>query len=148
MAAIPYRLNTQSLKPGIEVTVAVGNSEQKLVIESVKAFKNRLALKLTGIDDESAARNLRGADILLEMDELASLDEGEYYHFQIEGLDVFEENGACLGIVSSIDTTAANDILNIKTENGVILIPFIKSVIVAVDLRGKRVIIRKIEGLY
>ncbi len=90
----------------------------------------------------------KGGELLLEKEQLAALADGEYYHFQIEGCEVFEEGGEMIGIVAGIDFLTANDILTVKTETGEVLIPFTKGFIVSVDTEKKKIVIRKIEGLY
>lgn len=148
LAVIPYRVNTQSLKPGLEITLQKGNFSQNCIIESVKVLRDRAAVKLAGIDDEATAQAWCGGDILIDLEKLASLDEGEYYNFQLEGADVFEEAGEFLGKVSEVNNLAANDILTVVGDKGEILIPFIKQVIVSVDVEKKKIVIRKLEGLY
>ena len=93
LAVIPYRENSKSLKPGLEIALRKDNLVQNFVIESMKALRGRIAVKLRGIDDEASAMAWIGGDIQLEIDDLAPLENGEYYNFQLEGADVVEENG-------------------------------------------------------
>jgi len=148
LAVVPYKANTRSIRRGLEVTLQKGEKERSLKIEDVKNLKGRLAIKLGGIDSEEDAMAWRGGDVLMEMDELAGLEANEYYHFQIEGAAVFEENGDYVGVVTAIDFSSANDVLTIKTADGESLIPFIKSVIVSVDSKTKKIVVRRIEGLF
>lgn len=148
LAVIPYRPGTQSLRPGLEITLGKDKASQNFVIETVKVLRDRLALKLAGIDDEAAAQAWCGGNVLLELENLAPLAEQEYYDFQLEGSEVFEESGELLGKVSAINSLAANDILIVYGERGEILIPFIKQFIISVDTAVKRIVIRKIDGLY
>jgi 16S rRNA processing protein RimM len=148
LAVIPYRVNTQSLKAGLEITLEKGNLKQNSTIESVKVLRDRIAVKLAGIDDEASARAWCGGDILIDLEKLVPLDNGVYYNFQLEGADVFEEAGEFLGKVHEVNNLAANDILTVIGDKGEILIPFIKQVIVSVDAEKKKIVIRKIEGLY
>lgn len=148
LAASLYRPNTETLKPGLGITLQKEDATQECVIESVKFLRGRVALKLTGIDDEETALGWRGADVLVEKDKLASLKPGEYYHFNIEGAEVFEENGAYVGKVTRIEYLAANDILIVETENGEAMIPFVKAIVKSVEIEPKRIIVNRIEGLF
>ncbi len=148
LAVVPYRENSKSLKAGLEVTLQKDNLVQKFVIESVKELRDRYAVKLRGIDDEESAIAWSGGDVLVELEELVPLDNDEYYNFQLEGADVFEENGEHLGKVREISNLAANGILVVDGDREEILIPAIKQVIVSVDVENKKIVIRKIEGLY
>jgi 16S rRNA processing protein RimM len=148
LAVIPYRVNTQSLKPGLEITLHKGNLSQNCCIESIKFLRDRIAVKLIGIDDQAAAIEWCGGDIEIDYEKLATLDEGEYYNFQLEGADVFEENGQYLGQVGEINNMSANDILTVNGDKGEILIPFIRQVVISVDVDNRKIVIKKIEGLY
>ncbi|OGC89477.1 MAG: 16S rRNA processing protein RimM [candidate division Zixibacteria bacterium RBG_16_53_22] len=148
LAVVPYKVNTQSLSVGRVVTLQKGNRTGEFMVEAVRPLKGRIALKLAGIDDEDSALAWQGGEVLVELENLATLNEDEYYHFDIEGSEVFEDGGAYLGKVTAIDYVAANDVLTVNGERGEILVPFVKSVVVSVDIRGKKIIIRKIAGLY
>jgi 16S rRNA processing protein RimM len=148
LAVIPYRVNTQSLQPGLEITLQKGIQSRIFSIESVKILRDRIAVKLIGIDDENSAVAWCGGDILIDLDKLATLGKGEYYNFQIEGANVYEEAGKFVGKVSEVNNLAANDVLTVIGDQGEILIPFIKQVIVSVDVENKEIVIRKMEGLY
>jgi 16S rRNA processing protein RimM len=148
LAVIPYKPGTETLRDGLNVTLMKGDLTGDFLIKSVSFLKGRMALKLQGIESAEDALYWLGGEVLVEQDDLSSLNPNEYYHFQIEGAQVFEENGRLVGTVDSIDFLAANDVLNVKTENGDVQIPFIKSIIVSVDILNKKIVIRKIEGLY
>jgi 16S rRNA processing protein RimM len=148
LAVVPYRPNTESLKPGLEVTFQKDDASRSFIIETVKVLRDRIALKLTGIDDEETAESWRGAELLLDEKLLAPLGEGEFYHFQLEGAEVYEESGKHLGKVCALEYLSANDILTVQGENGEILIPLIKQVVVSVDVENKKIVIRPLEGLY
>jgi len=111
-------------------------------------LNGRISLKLDDIDSEEAAEYWRGAELLMESESLEKLGTGEYYHFQIEGCEVYETSGKYVGKVKMVESYTANDILSLDSEQGEILIPMIKSVIESIDIESKKIIIRKLEGLY
>jgi len=148
LAVVPYKANTESLRSGLRVTLQKGDQAQDFVIDEVEDLGGRIAVKFAGIESQEAALAWRDGELMVEMADLARPGEDEYYHFQLEGLEVFEESGAFIGVVTAVDFFSANDVLVVKTEKDEVLIPFIKSVIVAVDIKAKRITIRKIEGLY
>jgi 16S rRNA processing protein RimM len=148
LTAIPYKQGTQSLRPGLHVTLQKADNLYQCAIESIKFLNDRVGLKFNGIDDEQSAKNWRGAEVLVEEENLAPLEEGEYYHFQLEGAQIYFDNGAYVGKVMSIESLPLNDILNVATDNGEILIPFVKAIMKSVDINEKKIIIRKIDGLF
>lgn len=148
LAAILYRPSSKSLRPGLEVTIEKEEKSQECMVEYVKPLKNRIGLKLSGIDDEETALDWSRGEILVEKEELEPLDENQYYHFEIEDARVYDEKGVLIGTVTHIDSTAGNDLLYVKTDEGEIMIPFVKAIVKTVDIKKKRIVIKKIKGLY
>ncbi len=148
LAAVLYRQSLESLKPGQEVVIQVKEKSRKCIVEYVKPLKNRIGLKLSGIDDEETASDWRQAEILVEKKELEPLGEYQYYHFDIEGARVYDEEDNLVGTVTNIDNAPGNDLLYVKTAEGEIMIPFVKAIVKTVDTENKRIVIKKINGLY
>jgi 16S rRNA processing protein RimM len=148
LAVIPYKSNSGSLKKGARVTLQKGENSREATILDVVLLNGRISLKLDDIESEEAAEYWRGAELLMESESLEKLDKGEYYHFQIEGCEVYEIGGKFVGKVKAVESYTANDILSLDSEQGEILIPMIKSVIESIDIESKKIIIRKLEGLY
>jgi len=80
----------------------------------------------------------RGVDLTLPRSDLPPTDEGEYYAFELQGLEVEDEEGRTLGRVTQVAPGVANDVLEL--DSGLAL-PLVESCVVEVDLdRGKIVI--------
>jgi 16S rRNA processing protein RimM len=76
------------------------------------------------------------------------LEEGEYYHHQLLGLQVIDEAGNTLGTIMRIHETGANDVYVVQAESGAeLLIPAIESVILNIDLEHHQLHIRLLPGL-
>ncbi|MBV8085134.1 MAG: 16S rRNA processing protein RimM [Chloroflexi bacterium] len=116
-------------------------------IERVRWMKGQPVLKLAGVDDRDQAEELRGRYLRVPGGELAPLDEGEYYLFQIVGLAVESEDGRPLGTVSEVLQTGANDVYVVPTPAGELLVPAIPDVVQEVDLPGGRLRIRLMPGM-
>ncbi len=106
-----------------------------------------LLLELEGIDTREEAERLRG--LLLEVPEesLPALAEGQYFRFQVLGLDVFDRRGHSLGRIEEILKTGANDVYIVRDAESELLIPAIDTVVKEVDLGGRRMVVELIEGL-
>ncbi len=148
MAAFLYRPSSESLRPGLEVILQKEEKSRKCVVEYVKPLKNRIGLKLSGIDDEETASEWSKSEILVEKDELEPLGEHQYYHFEIEGAEVYDEEGEFIGTVTDISNAPGNDLLIVKTDEGEKMIPFVKAIVKTVDTENKRIVVRNISGLY
>ena len=80
----------------------------------------------------------RGADLTLPRDKLSATEEGEYYTFELVGLEVEDESGAALGSVKEVVSGVANDVLDL--DSGLAL-PLVDSCVLEVDLEGRKIVI-------
>ena len=116
-------------------------------IERCRWQRGRAFLKLVGIDSASAAEALRHRLLEVPEDELRSLGEGEYYHFQILGLEVRTTTGEVLGRVEQIISTGSNDVFVVRGQRGEVLIPAVDDVVKSVDPAAGRIEVEAVEGL-
>jgi len=106
--------------PGSEILV---DGEAATVSESKRAG-GRLVVRL----DREAKR---GAVLSVPRAALRQTAEGEYYVFQLVGLDVREEGGGSLGRVQDVAPGVANDALEL--DSGLAL-PLVEDCVLSVDL--------------
>jgi len=142
---------------GIEVagTVEVLKSSRETVfidglpyiLKGMKRHKAVMLARLDGISKREDAEALIGKDVFVVKRALPDLDDDEYYAFEIQGMDVVSTDGRNLGKVANIFSTGSNDVYVVDGPLGEILIPAIKDVIVKMDVPGKKMIVRLIEGL-
>ena len=112
-----------------------------------RKHNNTLVVHLRGVDDRDVARKHTQKDIYVTEATLPSLEDGEYYWHQLQGLNVFhcEDSGSgmertLIGVVDHLLETGANDVLVVRTEAGAgkseqKLIPYVaESVVLEVDL--------------
>lgn len=125
-----------------------GDNRRDFEIEYIKSLRGRIALKLAGIESEKEASVWSGAEVLSDRENLEPLEKDEFYHFQIEGAKVYDQDGACIGIVKELTDTPGNEIMIIGTDDREIMIPFVKAFVKSVDAENKRIVISAMEGLY
>ena len=108
-------------------------------------------VRFEGTSDRSAAESLRGARIYLPEERLPALADGEYYTYQIVGLDVFTEEGELLGQVKSIFTAGETDVYEVCGERAPkgkeLLIPAIADIVRSIDLSAGRIVVRLLDGM-
>ena len=109
-----------------------------MVVADAHPHKGRLLVRFEGLACLEDAESLRGARLYIHRSELAPLPDGEYYEFQIVGLQVRTEQGTRLGCVEDILHTGANDVF--VTEQ--FLVPAIHAAIAKIDLEAGEVVIR------
>lgn len=110
-------------------------------VEQAKAHGGALVAKLQGVDDRAQAEALKGAVVELPREQLPALEAGRYYWDDLVGLEVVNESGAVLGKVRSLFSNGAHDVMVLEGSGGVPrrLLPWVPTVVRAVDLEGGRV---------
>lgn len=122
-------------------------NRQPMTIKSAVWQKDRVIIQLNGIDSFEDAQRLQGGLIDIHHNQLKPLPEGQYYHFQLIGLEVWTAKGELLGNISQILATSSNDVYVVKGSEDDILIPAVDDVVKSIDLEQGRVVIEDIEGL-
>ena len=118
-------------------------------LKSIRGGKDDFLIALfEGVDSRDQAERLKGSLLLIEEEEAAPLAEGAYYFFQLNGMEVVEEDGAVLGVISDLIESGSNDVYRIDCANGdYMLIPALKQVVKSVDVEHKKMTVRLLPGL-
>ncbi|WP_083454055.1 ribosome maturation factor RimM [Syntrophomonas palmitatica] len=117
-------------------------------VEGARPHKGFYLIKLQGIESPEEAVKYRNALLQIDESQLYPLPEGSYYHFQLEGLEVYDAQRGFLGRLTEVLATGANDVYVIQTEQyGEVLIPAIKDVVLRVDLSAGKMEINLLPGL-
>jgi 16S rRNA processing protein RimM len=85
-------------------------------VESSRAYRDRLVLKLKGVDDANAAAALRGCRVQVARGEAPELSPGEYYVEELVGMDVVDESGRRIGRVAAVLASGDADVLSVAAE--------------------------------
>jgi len=80
----------------------------------------------------------RGAELAIAREALPPTAEGEYYAFQLVGLEVEEEDGRALGRVAQVSPGVAHDVLEL--DSGLAL-PLVEACVRQVELDRGRIVI-------
>ncbi|MFC2069619.1 ribosome maturation factor RimM [Chloroflexota bacterium] len=120
---------------------------QPATIESVEWRKGQAIVKLDVVDSIEKADKLQGELIEIHRSQLQSLPEGQYYHFQLIGLEIRTTQEELLGEITEIITMSSNDTYVVKGSRGEILIPAIEDVIKSIDLDKGCIVIEPMKGL-
>jgi len=122
-------------------------NRQPMTIDSAEWHGDKLVIKLNTIDSIEDARKLRGKTVEIHRNQVHPLPEGQYYYFQLIGLEVWTTQGELLGSITEIITTGSNDNYVVRGAKGEILIPAIEDVVKSIDLDKGCLVIEPIEGL-
>ena len=128
-------------------TVYIGEEQRPYQVRRLHLIANgkEAILRLTALNNPEEAAELRGERVWADLTALPALQEHEYYHYQLLGLDVSDEGGKLLGRLSEIIETGANDVYVVRGPAGEVLLPAIDGVILAVDLEAGTMTVRPQE---
>lgn len=123
-------------------------ARRSLVVRSARPHSGRLLVSFEGISDRDAAAQLRGGLLTVDTATLPpTRDPDEFYDHQLEGLVAVRADGERVGTVREVLHTPAHELLLVGTENGEVLVPFVRAIVCEVDLAGGRVVIDPPDGL-
>ena len=104
-------------------------------------------LVLEGVTTPERARELVGRQIAVRESELPELGPGEFYCYQLVGLDVVDAEGGALGKVAEVLSNPGNDVLVVRGGGKERLIPMVDRVVRSVDVPGGQIVVEPIDGL-
>ena len=97
------------------------------------------------MDSISDAEPLRGAEVRLPLEERRQPEAGEFFHSDLIGCEVIESRtGEPLGRVTGWRDYGGPGLLEIGDK---LLVPFAKSICVAIDVASRRIVVDLPEGL-
>ena len=109
---------------------------------------DQLVFKFRGVDTISDAERLRGAEVLIPIEERAEIPEGEYYQSDLIGCEVIAPDGRLLGIVAGWQETGGTLLVEVRKPDGKeLLVPFVSAMFHKIDLERKRIEVNLPEGL-
>ena len=124
-----------------------GKEPKVYQVEKYRCRGRSLIMQFTGCYDRSEVEKLIKAVVKLPKDYFKPLAQGNYYWFEIEGLEVYQDTGSYLGKVEEIFPTGSNDVYIVKDGEKEILLPATKEVIKEIDQANHKMIIHLLEGL-
>ena len=122
----------------------------ELKIKSLKFHKNFAIIKFENIDTINDIVKFKGLNLYIKKSlVIENLEEDEYLISQLTGLKVYDKYGLFLGIVDEIAENKASSLLSVRysEDNKLYFVPFVKQLVLKVDLDEKFIVIDNIEGL-
>ena len=128
--------------------IFIGPEHQPYKIKSFRQHKDGLLVTFEGYDSPEEIGVLRNQYAFVSSSDRPALPDGEFYHHELLGLKVVEDNGDLLGNIVAILETGANDVLVVHPETGPeILLPFIDEVVLDINLFQAEVRVHLLPGL-
>lgn len=123
-------------------------SGRELVVEKTVWQRGRLLVSFAGFPDRTAVETLNGELLTAKVpaDELPSEDD-EYFDRQLVGLTVLDHAGETVGTVQEVLHLPAQDVLEVATDHGVRLVPFVRALVPVVNMDDRVVQLADVQGL-
>lgn len=118
-----------------------------LVAAAVRPFQKGFLVAFEGVATRNDAEELRGRYLLKPFEEVEPLHPDEVFYHQLLGSRVETVDGTVVGTVQEVFSLEPTDLLEVRTGDRTILIPFTRHVVVHVDREGKRLRIDPPDGL-
>lgn len=98
-------------------------------------------LFLEHIYSRDEAETLRGQYVCVERENAIELPEGRYFIFDLEGCEVFTEQGQNIGRLTEVLQPGANDVYVVSDGKNEVLVPAVKSFVLSVDIANKKIVV-------
>lgn len=136
----------ERFEPGARLFLHEGGSEA-VTVATARPHRQRLLVQFEEVGDRDRAESLQGSYLFVPADAAPTLPEGEFWTHDLIGCEVLTVEGRSLGLIREVLHTPANDVWAAQGEDGEVLIPALKDVVESVDVAGRKVVVREVEGL-
>lgn len=137
------------------VSLLVGDAEGKepdpavepLLIDEVRPFRKGYLLSLRDVRDRNQAEQLRGRYVILPIESLAPLEEGQVFYHQLLGMEVVTKQGTRLGEITEVYELRPATMLEVRGPEREVMIPYLSHIVLEVDADARRMVVDPPEGL-
>jgi len=135
---------SDNVKPGRQFFI--GEKKIPVTIASLRQTNKLWLVSLEGFSNNESVEIYRNQTIYADAAQLLPLPEGRFYHHEVIGMKVEDEQHTLLGVVTEILVTGANDVYVVRTpDDSEILIPAVKAVVLNIDPENHIITIRPQE---
>jgi len=123
------------------------SSRPSLSVETVRPFRRGFLVRFPGVTDRSAAETFHGLYLFRARKDVEPLEDGEIFYHQLLGMKVVTVDGEEVGRVVEVYELRPADLLEVRGPRGTHHVPFLKSIIQAVDPESGTIVIDPPSGL-
>lgn len=148
-AKLGYTKNREEFLSKLNIVYIQYNNEFKEIeIENLKFTPKCAIIKFKNINTLNEILQYKGCLVFINEEAIRDhLEDDEFLIDELVGLNVYagEER---VGSVVGVSNNGASDLLSVKTNSkNICLVPFVKAIVLSVDIKKKRIQINNIEGL-
>ncbi len=148
-AKLGYTKNKEEFLSKLKnVYIQINNEYREFEISNIRFTPKCAIIKFKGIDSLNDIIEYKGCLIFVD-DSVARehLEEDEFLIDELVGLNIYDGEER-VGAVVGVSNNGASDLLSVKTNSkNICLVPFVKAIVLSVDIKKKRIQINNIEGL-
>ena len=134
----------ENIKPGRQFFV--GERKVPVTVVSIRQTDKLWLIAFEGFNTNESVEIFRNQTMFADAAQLLPLPDGRFYHHEVIGMNVEDEQHAPLGVVTEILVTGANDVYIVKTlDDSEMLIPAVKAVVRKIDPENRTITIRPQE---
>jgi 16S rRNA processing protein RimM len=126
------------LKKIKQVVLKKGSIEKQVEIETLQLSGGQVLIKFSHINTPEEGRKYNGWEVCIPRELSPALNEDEFYQADIIGCSVYF-NDTKIGDIAAVIDGAQAPLIEIKTEKGTNLVPFLSQYIGLVSIPDKRV---------
>jgi 16S rRNA processing protein RimM len=145
---LPYAFPCHTLKKDITVFLQNQHGQtQSYTVEGSRPRAPFMLVRLGGVDSLEQAQALREAIVAVEETFLPPLQEGEFYYYQVIGLQVRTVSGEEVGVIAQVFFSGGHDIWVVRQGKKEYLIPVTEEIVRIINIAGGYVTIEPLAGL-
>jgi 16S rRNA processing protein RimM len=114
----------------------IGGELRKVV---ARIHGSTVIAQVQGVANREEALKLKGLPVAVPRAALADPGDGHYYHADLMGLEVVNEQGEVLGTIRRLFTNGAQDVMEVQGRGKTHLLPWVAAVVKDVDLKQRRI---------
>ena len=120
----------------------------RLAVKPRALAKGLVLATVEGVSDRAEADSIKGAGLYIEREILPEPEEDQFYHADLIGLAAIGTDGRDFGEVRGVFDFGAGDVLELADSvHGVLMVPFTKVCVPAVNVVAGRVVVDPPLGL-
>ena len=139
-----YNPLSDALDSNIPLFVEKNYELEPLKIEKIRRVNKGYLIKLCGVNSMESAENFKKVPVYIKKTDI-NLKRNEYLISDLIGLNCYNENNESLGTVSEI-YAGETDIIEIKSNEAVYLIPMSEENVLSIDIKNLKIIVKNEEN--
>ncbi|MCX7822934.1 MAG: ribosome maturation factor RimM [Syntrophobacterales bacterium] len=124
-----------------------GEVLDKLTVKRIQRAGSYWIVNTEEIRRRDEAEKLVGFELFLPEELLPPREEGEFFYYQLIGLEVRTRGGERVGVLEAIFETPAHDVYVVRSGDSEILVPAVEEIVLEVNVENRYMIIELLDGL-